>query len=319
MGNPQDRSEGLKTRIAVLKGGMSPEREVSLVSGAAVAAALREEGFAVTEIDAAPNLWEQLHEADPDIIFNALHGEWGEDGRVQGVLDLFGAPYTHSGVMASALAMDKHRSKAVLRDVGIHVPDGSLVSRLAASENHPMKPPYVVKPNAQGSSVGVYIVTEGANSPPRDMAENKAMGEMVLAEEFAPGRELTVTVMDSRALAVTEIIPNEGWYDYEAKYSDGGSSHVVPADIPKDVADLCKTWALLAHETLGCQGLTRSDFRYDDKNNEEISIVNKIVMLELNTQPGMTPMSLAPEQAAHIGMSFGQLCRWIVEDASWPR
>ncbi|MGJ8563469.1 MAG: D-alanine--D-alanine ligase [Alphaproteobacteria bacterium] len=306
-------------RVAVLKGGMSSERDVSLVSGAAVAKALRAEGYDVTEIDVAPNLWEQLHAADPDIIFNALHGEWGEDGRVQGVLDLFGAPYTHSGVMASALAMDKHRSKAVLRDVGISVPDGTLVSRISAAKDHALEPPYVVKPNAQGSSVGVYIITDGANRPPEEIAGNEAMGETVLAESFAPGRELTVTVMDGKALAVTEIMPQSGWYDYDAKYAEGGSKHVVPAQIPQEVEDLCKTWALLAHETLGCRGVTRSDFRFNDNNVEESNIVNKIVMLELNTQPGMTPTSLAPEQAAYAGLNFGQLCRWIVEDASWPR
>lgn len=306
-------------RVAVLKGGMSPERDVSLVSGEACAKALREEGFEVIEIDVGHNLWEQLHTADPDVVFNALHGEWGEDGRVQGVLDLFGAPYTHSGVMASALAMDKHRSKAVLRDVGITVPEGTLAGRKSVAEAHPMDPPYVVKPNAQGSSVGVYIVPKGANGPASQVADNEAMGELVLIEEFIPGRELTVAVMDGKALAVTEIMPTKDWYDYEAKYADGGSNHVVPADIPKDVEELCKTWALLAHETLGCRGITRSDFRFNDINNDLSDIVNKIVMLELNTQPGMTPTSLAPEQAAYAGMNFGQLCRWIVEDASWPR
>ena len=306
-------------RVTVLKGGMSPERDVSLSSGAECAKALREEGYVVTEIDVAPNLWEQLHEADPDVVFNALHGEWGEDGRVQGILDLFGAPYTHSGVMASALAMDKHRSKAVLRDVGITVPEGTLVSRLSAAKDHPMTPPYVVKPNAQGSSVGVYIVHKGANSPPQEMAANEAMGELVLAEKFIPGRELTVAVMNDKALAVTEIIPNTDWYDYEAKYADGGSSHIVPAEIPDEVTNLCKTWAVLAHQALGCRGITRSDFRFNDINGDLSDIVNKIVMLELNTQPGMTPTSLAPEQAAYAGMDFRQLCRWIVEDASWPR
>ena len=305
-------------RVAVLKGGMSSERDVSLVSGSECAKALREEGYDVTEIDVAPNLWEQLHEADPDVIFNALHGEWGEDGRVQGVLDLFGAPYTHSGVMASALAMDKHRSKAVLRDVGITVPKGALVPRAMAAQDHPMEPPYVVKPNAQGSSVGVYIVKDKAEAP-ADMADNEAMGELVLVEEFIPGRELTVAVMDGKALAVTEIIPNTEWYDYEAKYADGGSAHVVPAQIPDAITDLCKTWALLAHETLGCRGVTRSDFRFNDINGDLTDIVNKIVMLEVNTQPGMTPTSLAPEQAGYVGLSFSQLCRWIVEDASWPR
>lgn len=307
------------TRVAVLKGGMSPERDVSLVSGDAVAKALVSEGFDVVEIDVTPDLWSQLHMADPDVVFNALHGEWGEDGRVQGILDLFGAPYTHSGVMASALAMDKHRSKAVLKSVGINVPDGSLVSRTEAAMDHALEPPYVIKPNAQGSSVGVYIVPEGANRPPAEMADNEAMGDLVLAEEFAPGRELTVTVMGDRALAVTEIIPRKGWYDYEAKYADGGSEHTVPADIPADVAEICMTWALLAHQTLGCRGITRSDFRFDEDNEKKTNVVNKIVMLELNTQPGMTPTSLAPEQAAHLGMNFGQLCRWIVEDASWPR
>ena len=305
-------------RIAVLKGGMSSERDVSLVSGEACAAALRAEGYDVTEIDVAPNLWEQLHAADPDIVFNALHGDWGEDGRVQGVLDLFGAPYTHSGVMASALAMDKHRSKAVLRDVGINVSEGYLMPRWSAAKEHPMDTPYVVKPNGQGSSHGIYIVREG-EPPASAMASNDAMGDVVLVEKFVPGRELTVAVMDGKALAVTEIIPETEWYDYEAKYADGGSRHVVPADLPQDVTDLCLTWALQAHEALGCRGVTRSDFRFNEKNCTKSNVVNKIVMLELNTQPGMTPTSLVPEQAAYVGMDFDQLCRWMVEDASWPR
>ncbi|WP_026940991.1 D-alanine--D-alanine ligase [Hellea balneolensis] len=305
--------------IAVLKGGMSSEREVSLVSGAECAKALRAEGYNVTEIDVAPNLWEQLHAADPDVVFNALHGDWGEDGRVQGVLDLFGAPYTHSGVMASALAMDKHRSKAVLRDVGINVPKGTLVSRHSASQDHPMEPPYVLKPNGQGSSQGVYIIKDDAHNHSDEIAANADMGDMIIAEEYIAGRELTVTVIDGKALAVTEIIPTSGWYDYEAKYVEGGSRHVVPAQIPDEVTETCKTWALLAHEALGCKGLTRSDFIFNDINEDLTDVVNKIVMLELNTQPGMTPTSLAPEQAAYDGMTFGQLCRWIVEDASWPR
>jgi len=305
-------------RIVVLKGGMSSERDVSLVSGGAVAKSLRSQGFDVTEIDAAMNLWEQLHAADPDVVINGLHGEWGEDGRVQGVLDLFGAPYSHSGVMASALAMDKHRAKAVLRDVGITVPKGMLVPRIDAASAHPMEPPYVVKPNAQGSSVGVYIIKEG-DVPAAQMADNADMGELVLVEEFIAGRELTVAVMDDKALAVTEIIPNTDWYDYEAKYADGGSHHVVPANISEEAAQLCMTWALLAHETLGCRGISRSDFRFDEKNLKKTDMVNKMVMLELNTQPGMTPTSLAPEQAAYVGINFDQLCRWMVEDASWPR
>ncbi len=320
----------MSLRIAVLKGGFSPERDVSLSTGAECAKALRLAGYAVTEIDVTPNLWEQLHAADPDVIFNALHGEWGEDGRVQGVLDLFGAPYTHSGVMASALAMDKHRAKAVLRDVGITVPEGSLVDRVTASKVHAMEPPYVIKPNAQGSSVGVYIVKQG-DPPPAEMVHNANMGDLVLVEKFAPGRELTVAVMDNKALAVTDIVPNTEWYDYEAKYAEGGSTHIIPAQIPKPVEALCKAWAVLAHQALGCRGVTRSDFRFDDSDfdadfykGKDISenlmhIVNKIVMLEVNTQPGMTPTSLVPEQAVYAGMDFGQLCCWIIEDASWPR
>ena len=309
----------MKKRIAVLLGGLSPERDVSLVTGHAIAQALTEEGYEVTLIDAAPNLWEQLHTADPDVIVNALHGEWGEDGRMQGVLDLFGAPYTHSGVMASALAMDKHRAKAVLRDVGITVPNGTLVPRLEAAKEHCLPIPYVIKPNTQGSSVGVYIVQDEKNNTLEDMAENKDMGELVLAEEFIPGRELTVAVMDGKPLCVTEIIPKTEWYDYDAKYVDGGSRHVLPANIPQEATDLCLSWAVLAHDTLGCKGVSRADFRFDEKNTEKSGIVNKMVMLEVNTQPGMTPTSLLPEQAAYLGTSFNQLCRWMVEDASWPR
>ena len=310
-------------KIAVLMGGLSPEREVSLVSGEAVAKALTEEGFKVTKIDAGRDIWAQLTRAAPDLIFNALHGEWGEDGRMQGVLDLYGKPYTHSGVMASALAMDKHRSKIICKSVGINVPEGKLVPRAQAAQKHVLPLPYVVKPNAQGSSVGVYVVMEGANSPPLDIAMNEKMGAEVLAEKFAPGRELTVTVVNGKALCVTEIIAHTSFYDYEAKYADGGSSHIVPAKIPKQVENICMDWAVKAHHALGCKGVTRSDFRFDDenfqKNKTKADIVNKIVMLELNTQPGMTPTSLAPEQAQHMGMDFRQLCRWIVEDATWPR
>ena len=310
-------------KIAVLMGGISPERDVSLVSGDAVADALEAEGYKVCKIDAGTDLWKQLCHAAPDIIFNALHGEWGEDGRVQGILDTFGKPYTHSGVMASALAMDKHRAKIVCKSAGINVPDGKLVPRTEAAKSHVLPLPYVVKPNCQGSSVGVYVVAEGANRPPLDIAMNTKMGAEVLAEEFAPGRELTVAVLNGKALCVTEIVPHTTFYDYEAKYADGGSSHIVPADIPDAAAQICKDWAVKAHNVLGCRGLTRSDFRYDDsnlrKNAKKSDIVNKIVMLELNTQPGMTPTSLAPEQAQHMGMDFRQLCRWIVEDATWPR
>ena len=310
-------------KIAILMGGMSAEREVSLVSGDAVNEALEAEGFKTIKIDVGQDLWAQLSRADPDVVFNCLHGEWGEDGRVQGVLDLFGKPYTHSGVLASALAMDKHRAKIVLKASGIRVPLGKLVERKLAAQKHVMRPPYVVKPNAQGSSVGVYIVPKGAKHPPLDIAMNEKMGALVLAERFAPGRELTVSVMNGKALCVTEIIAHTTFYDYEAKYADGGSSHIVPAKIPAEVAKICMKWAEIAHQALGCRGLTRSDCRYDDekinKKSTKKDIVNKIVMLELNTQPGMTPNSLAPEQADVMGMDFRQLCRWIVEDATWPR
>ena len=310
-------------RIAVLMGGLSAEREVSLVSGQAIADALRADGFDVTTIDAGMNLWEQLTAANPDVIINALHGEWGEDGRVQGVLDLFGKPYSHSGVMASALAMDKHRAKAVLRSAGITVAEHKLISREEAVRAHVLPVPYVIKPNAQGSSVGIYLVTDPAATPPQEMMTNDAMGDMVMAEQYIAGRELTVAVMDGKALCVTEIVPKTGWYDYAAKYEGGGSTHQLPANIPPAATELALEWAALAHEALGCRGVSRADFRYDDekigKNPSRADIVNKMVMLEVNTQPGMTPTSLAPEQAAYVGMSFSGLCRWMVEDASWPR
>ncbi|MCF6221318.1 MAG: D-alanine--D-alanine ligase [Robiginitomaculum sp.] len=310
-------------KIAILMGGLSAEREVSIVSGEAVDAALVAEGFKTVKIDAGQDLWAQLTRTNPDIIFNCLHGVWGEDGRVQGVLDLFGKPYTHSGVLSSALAMDKHRAKIVLKAAGIRVPFGKLVDRQLAAQEHVLPRPYVIKPNCEGSSVGVYIIPKSTNRPPLDIAMNEKMGEQVLAERFAPGRELTVAVMNGKALCVTEIIAHTDFYDYEAKYAEGGSSHVVPAKIPKQAAKICMDWAEKAHMALGCRGLTRSDFRYDDekisKKPTKKDIVNKIVMLELNTQPGMTPKSLAPEQAEATGMNFRQLCRWIVEDATWPR
>ena len=307
-----------KLHVAVLLGGISSERDVSLVSGKACVEALRREGYDVSEIDVGYNLWEQLTQVKPDVIFNALHGDWGEDGRVQGVLDMFGKPYTHSGVMASALAMDKHRAKSVLRDAGITVPEGGMRRRLDVAKAHPFAPPYVVKPNGQGSSVGVFIIKAG-DAPLAALADEADMGDFVIVEKYVPGRELTVTVMGERALAVTEIVPNTDWYDFNAKYSDGGSYHVVPAEIPKEATKLCLEWALKAHKALGCRGVSRADFRFDDVTENLTDIVNKMVMLEVNTQPGMTPTSLAPEQAAHCGIEFDALCRWMVEDATWPR
>lgn len=309
-------------KVAVLMGGMSSEREVSLVSGTACAIALRNSGYDVVEIDVTFALWEQLQFANPDIIFNALHGDWGEDGRVQGVLDMYGKPYTHSGVMASALAMDKHRAKHVLMSVGITVPEGGLFNRMDIAKSDPIQTPYVVKPNGQGSSKSVYIIRDTKDVQRALIAEDIEMGERVVVESYIPGRELTVAVKDGKALCVTEIIAAEsesGWYDYEAKYGEDAAVHQCPADLPDYVTELCLDWAEKAHNALGCRGVSRADFRFDAENCTEANVVNKIVMLEVNTQPGMTPTSLVPEQAAHVGIGFDQLCRWMVEDASWPR
>lgn len=299
--------------VAVLLGGRSPERDVSLVSGRKVVEALESKGYQVAPIDPRDHDWiRQLDGVKPDVVFNALHGDWGEDGRVQGVLDYLGYAYTHSGVAASALAMDKQRAKAVLREAGIQCPEGQLISRFEAAREHVMKPPYVAKPNAQGSSVGVVIVPEGANQPPAILgSDDWPYDEEVLIERFVPGRELTVAVMDDKALTVTEIVPKTAFYDYDAKYSDGGSVHQLPADVPQAVFNACMSEALKAHQVLGCRGLTRSDFRYDPETGG-------VWLLEINTQPGMTPTSLAPEQAAHCGIGFPDLVAWMVENAACP-
>ena len=297
-------------RIAVLMGGRSAEREVSLSSGAECAAALRKEGFEVVEIDAGPDLASVLADARPDVAFNALHGRWGEDGCVQGMLEWLQIPYTHSGVLASALAMDKSRAKRIFAAAGLPVARGMIVCREHARAAHPMEPPYVVKPNNEGSSVGVYLVAEGANRP---AVLGDDMPETVLVEEYVAGRELTTTVMGNRALAVTDIIA-EGWYDYHAKYAPGGSRHVVPADLPAEITEACLDYALRAHEALGCRGVSRTDFRWDERRG-----LGGLYLLETNTQPGMTPTSLAPEQAAACGVAFGELVRWMVEDASCSR
>ena len=303
----------MSKHVAVLLGGRSPERDVSLVSGEKVIEALKAKGYQVSPIDPRDHDWmAQLDAIKPDVVFNALHGDWGEDGRVQGVLDYLGYPYTHSGVAASALAMDKQRAKAVLREAGIQCPEGQLISRFEAARDHVMKPPYVAKPNAQGSSVGVVIVPEGANRPPAILgSEDWPYDEEVLIERFIPGRELTVAVMGDKPLTVTEIVPKTAFYDYDAKYSDGGSVHQLPADVPQAVFDECMAEALKAHQVLGCRGLTRSDFRYDPETGG-------VWLLEINTQPGMTPTSLAPEQAAHCGIGFPDLVAWMVENAACP-
>ncbi|WP_411820751.1 D-alanine--D-alanine ligase [Hyphococcus formosus] len=302
-------------RVAVLKGGWSPEREVSLSSGAAAGKALREAGYDVVEIDADRMVATKLEAEKPDAVFNALHGQWGEDGCVQGLLEVMGIPYTHSGVLASSLAMDKQRAKAVFEDANIPSPPGMIVTRKDAAGGHVMKPPYVVKPNAQGSSVGVFIVREGDNRPPSELTGEKwTLGDEVLVEKFIPGRELTVSVMGDRALCVTEITTALAFYDYEAKYAAGGSKHVLPAEIPADITERCLDLALRAHQSLGCRGLSRADFRYDPDAEGE-----QVYCLEVNTQPGLTPTSLSPEQAAMLGITFPELCAWMVEDASCQR
>jgi len=291
-------------------GGFSAEREVSLSSGKECAAALRGEGFTVIEVDAGPDLAERLADLKPDVVFNALHGRWGEDGCVQGILEWLKIPYTHSGVLASALAMDKQRSKDAFRAAGIPVVDSVIRSRDEIMAAHVMEPPYVVKPNNEGSSVGVYIVQEAANGPP---ALSEDMPEMLMVETYAPGREMTTTVMGDRALTVTDIL-TDGWYAYHAKYAAGGSRHEVPANIPQEIFDACMDLALRAHRALGCRGVSRTDFRWDEARGLE-----GLIVLEVNTQPGMTPTSLSPEQGVHCGISFGQMCRWMVEDASCGR
>ena len=303
-------SGGTAPKVAVLMGGPSAEREVSLSSGRECVRALEAAGFAVATIDAGQDIVDQLKAAAPDVVFNVLHGRWGEDGCVQGILEWLGLPYTHSGVLASALAMDKERTKAVYRAAGLPVVPSLLAARDEVRQRHIMPPPYVVKPNNEGSSVGVYIVQDAANTPPQ---LDDAMPETVMVEAYAPGRELTVTVMGDRALAVTDILTS-GWYDYHAKYATGGSRHVIPAEIPAEISEACLDYALRAHQALGCRGLSRTDFRWDEARG-----LDGLVLLETNTQPGMTPTSLGPEQAAHVGISFPELCRWLVEDASCHR
>ena len=297
-------------KVVVLMGGPSAERDVSLSSGRECAAALRDAECDVIEVDAGPDVAARLIEIAPDVVFNALHGRWGEDGAIQGVLEWLQIPYTHSGILASALTLDKQRTKDVYRKVGLPVVDSILASADAVRAAHLMPPPYVVKPYNEGSSVGIYIVNEEANGPPQ-LADD--MPAEVMVEAFAPGRELTTTVVGDRALTVTDII-TDGWYDYHAKYAPGGSRHELPANIPSEIFDACMEYALRAHQALGCRGVSRTDFRWDEARG-----LDGLILLETNTQPGMTPTSLTPEQAAHVGMSFPELCRWMVEDASCDR
>jgi D-alanine-D-alanine ligase len=306
-------------RIAVLMGGRSAEREVSLSSGRGVMKALAEEGFEPVSVDPGEDLMAQLEAAKPDAVFNALHGRFGEDGTVQGILEWMRLPYTHSGVLASALAMHKERTKDIYRVAGLPVAKSLVVDRHAAAREHLMAPPYVVKPVNEGSSVGIFIIRKGDNRPPAALGSDTwTLSSEMMVEEFIPGRELTVSVMGDRALGVTEITTELEFYDYEAKYTPGGSKHVLPAQVPDSVARDCMEMSVTAHQALGCRGVSRTDFRYDDTSTSS-GAQPRLVLLETNTQPGMTPTSLVPEQAAHLGMSYAKLCRWMVEDASCDR
>ena len=296
--------------MAVLMGGRGAERAVSLSTGQECATALRQAGYRVVQIDAGADLVAELQRVQPDVVFNALHGRWGEDGCVQGLLEWMQIPYTHSGVLSSALAMDKQKTKEAYRAAGLPVADSLLIARADLGRIHPMAVPYVIKPNNEGSSVGVYLVEEGALCPP---LLSDDMPDRIMVEAFAPGRELTATVLGARALTVTDILTDH-WYDYEAKYAQGGSRHVVPANLPPDIFSACLDYALKAHEVLGCRGISRTDFRWDEARGLE-----GLVLLETNSQPGMTPTSLAPEQAEAVGISLCELCRFLVEDASCNR
>ena len=303
--------------VAVLMGGISAERPVSLSTGKACADALEDVGYQVTRVDVDRNISATLADMRPDVAFNALHGPLGEDGAIQGILEYLEIPYTHSGVMASALAMDKERSKIIARRAGIPVAEAKIVHRLDAAKKHIMKPPYVVKPVAEGSSFGVLIVGEDQSNPPQELfSSDWAYGDIVMVERFIPGRELTCGVMGDVALGVTEIMAADGgWYDYDAKYAPGGSKHVLPAEILPNIYQKAQTLALKAHQAMGCRGVSRSDFRFDDRVNG----TGELIWLEVNTQPGMTPTSLLPEMAQHAGHEFGEFLKWMVEDASCRR
>ena len=290
-------------------GGPSAERDVSLSSGKECAAALRVAGFDVVEVDAGADLVERLKDIKPDVVFNGLHGRWCEDGVVQGLLEWLRIPYTHSGVLSSAMAMDKQKTKDVYRAHRLPFVDSVLATKDQIEAAHVMPPPYVVKPFNEGSSVGIYLVMEG-DAPPRINAD---LPDVMMVETYAPGRELTTAVMGDKPLTVTDIV-TDGWYDYAAKYEEGGSRHVIPAEIPTEIFDACMDYAVRAHDALGCRGMSRTDYRWDETRG-----LAGLILLETNTQPGMTPTSLAPEQAAHCGIDFPALMTWMVEDASCDR
>lgn len=306
----------MATHVAVLKGGWSSEREVSLNSGTQCAEALRNAGYKVTEIDVGRDIARVLAEVKPDVAFNALHGRFGEDGTIQGLLEILSIPYTHSGVLASALAMDKHQAKVMFKAAGVPVTDHVIASREEIARSHVMTPPYVVKPYNDGSSVNVFIVKDGQEHPPQEILRSDWSGdEDLMVERFIPGRELTCAVMGGVALGVIEIDTDLAFYNYEAKYETGGSRHVLPAPVSPKIYEKVQKMSLKAHAALGCRGITRSDFRYDPRGGED----GELVCLEINTQPGMTKTSLVPELAAHAGHSFEELVSWIVEDASCNR
>lgn len=302
--------------VAVLKGGWSAEREVSLVSGESCAKALRDAGYEVSEIDVDRDIATRLRELAPDVVFNALHGQGGEDGEVQGILEVMQIPYTHSGVLASSLAMNKHLAKTIFKISGVPVTDHVIAHREEIARKHVMPPPYVVKPIAEGSSVGIFLVQEGQEHPPQEiLGINWQGGDELMVERYIPGRELTCAVMGDVALGVTEIITDLVFYNYDAKYQKGGSEHIIPAPVSPKIYEKVRKLSLKAHEALGCRGVTRTDFRYDDRADDD----GALVCLEINTQPGMTPLSLVPELAAHAGHSFEELVSWMVEDASCNR
>jgi D-alanine-D-alanine ligase len=304
-----------QTHVAVLMGGWSAERDVSLSSGRECANALRRAGFKVTEVDADRNLATTLTTLAPDVAFNALHGRWGEDGCVQGLLEVLGIPYTHSGVMASSVAMNKEQTKRIVGKAGVPVAQAILISPEQALQQHAMPPPYVAKPIAEGSSVGVVIVQKGANAPPEAITRIPATRDgLIMCERYIAGRELTCGVIAGAATRIIDIVSagHLAFYDYEAKYAPGGSKHILPAQIPPQLAKAIQTHTLAAHHALGCRGVTRSDFRWDETTGD-------LAFLEINTQPGMTPTSLIQELAADAGMAFEDLLAWLVEDASLDR
>jgi len=306
-----------KKHVAVLMGGFSSERPVSLSSGGACADALEAEGYRVTRVDVSRDVSSVLAELKPDVAFNALHGPFGEDGTIQGILEYLAIPYTHSGVLASALAMNKDKAKRVAAAAGIPVAESRVVDRMTIVDRHPMPAPYVVKPVNEGSSFGVVIVREGQSHPPQVVASTEwRYGDQVMVERYVHGRELTCAVMGDVALGVCEIVPvGHNFYDYDSKYVPGGSKHECPAKISPNIYQKIQTLALKAHQAIGCRGVSRSDFRYDDRHSEN----GEVIWLEVNTQPGMTPTSLVPEIAAHAGHTFGELLSWMVEDASCLR